>query len=132
MPTFNKAILVGNLAAEPDVRPTQTNKTYGSFPLATNRSWVDKDGNKQTDVDFHRITCWNNLAKQAAKHLKKGMLVLIEGRINNRTYKLPDGKTAYITEVIAENFQILDWKDQLQQQHKKGKQRKVAAAGTVG
>lgn len=135
MPSFNKTVLIGNLAADPETRDTKNKKAYTSFALATNRIWLDKKGQKQTDVDFHRIVSWNKTALIAGKHLKKGMLVVVDGRINNRIYELEDGKKGYITEITADSVQILDWKDKQSaqnKQHKSSRRSKVAQPVAVG
>jgi single-strand DNA-binding protein len=103
---LNKAILIGNLTKDPEARTTPSGHSVASFSLATNRSWTDQSGQKQTKAEFHNIVAWGKLADICAQYLKKGALVMIEGRIENRSWDAPDGTKKYRTEIIAENMQM--------------------------
>ncbi|PIQ79832.1 single-stranded DNA-binding protein [Candidatus Peregrinibacteria bacterium CG11_big_fil_rev_8_21_14_0_20_41_10] len=110
MRSYNKSILIGNLAADPELRHTKNGKEVTTFPLATNRTWQDTNGEKQSNVDFHRIVCWGNLAIIADQHLAKGTAIAVDGRLSNRVYENAKSEKVYLTEIIADNLNILNWK----------------------
>ena len=103
---FNKAILVGRVASDPDSRTTPSGQKVCSFRLATNRVWTDRSGSKQTKTEFHNIVLWRRLAEIASQYLAKGSLVLIDGRIQNRSWDDKAGNKKYITEIIGERMQL--------------------------
>lgn len=110
MRSYNKVILIGNLAANPELRQTTNGTDVTTFPLAINRNWTDKNGAKQEEVDYHRVVCWGPLGKIAKEHLVKGSAALIEGRLSNRIYDNAKGQKVFITEIVADNLNILNWK----------------------
>lgn len=103
---LNKAFILGRLTSDPDSRVLPSGQPVTNFSLATNRVWNDQAGNKQEDVQFHNIVIFGRLAEIAARYLAKGRLVLIEGRIQNRSWEGKDGNRRYRTEIIAENLQL--------------------------
>lgn len=103
---LNKAILIGNLTRDPEIKTTPSGQQVASFGIATNRTWNDQSGQKQTAVEFHNIVAWRRLAEICAQYLKKGSLVMIEGRIQTRSWQGQDGTTKYRTEIVAENMQM--------------------------
>ena len=104
---FNKAIIVGNLTQDPEVRTIPSGDKVANFSVATNRMWTDKTtGEKQQRAEFHNIVLWRRLAEIAEQYLNKGSLVLIEGRIETRKWEDKDGNTRYKTEIIGENMQM--------------------------
>ena len=106
--TVNKVILIGRLGADPEVRYTPGGATVANFNLATNRVWKDKEGNSKEDTTWHRVVVWNKLADIAKEYVKKGNRVYIEGRIQNRSWEDQNGQTRYITEVVANQLQMLE------------------------
>lgn len=107
----NKVILVGNLGKDPVIKRFSETNAIAEFSLATSERYRDKEGNLQTNTDWHNIKVTSpRLAEVAEKYLKKGMRVYVEGKIKTRDYE-KDGQKRYITEIIAENFQMLDRKD---------------------
>lgn len=98
---MNKAILVGRLAQDPEVRYTQSGKAVASFNLAVNR-YGQKDS-----ADFIPIVAWEKLAEVIGNNLKKGGQVLVEGRMQVRSYETQDGQKRYVTEVIAQNIEFM-------------------------
>lgn len=107
----NKVILIGNLGKDPNIKRFSETNAIAEFSLATSERYRDKEGNLQTITDWHNIKISNpRLAEVAEKYLKKGMRVYVEGKIKTRDYE-KDGQKRYITEIIAENFQMLDKKD---------------------
>jgi len=103
---FNRAIIIGNLVADPEMRTTPSGQHVCSLRVATNRMWTDKDGAKQQKTEFHSVVLWRRLAEIASQYLKKGNLVLIEGRLETRSWDDPSGNKRYRTEIIAENMQM--------------------------
>jgi len=104
---LNKVILVGRLTQNPEIRTTPSGQTICNFGLATNRVWIDRETNqKQEKTEFHNIVLWRRLADIASQYLKKGDLVLIEGRIETRSWQDTTGSKKYRTEIIAENIQL--------------------------
>lgn len=102
----NKAILVGRLTRDPDVRTTSSGQTVTSISLATNLSWKDKSGQKQNKTEFHNIVLWRRLGEIAGQYLQKGQEVYIEGRLETRKYIGKDGIERRSTEIVAENMQL--------------------------
>lgn len=102
----NKAILIGNLGRDPIVRHTANGIPVATFSLATSESYKDESGERIEKTEWHNIVLWRGLAEVAEKYLKKGMKVYIEGKITTREYE-QDGVKKYITEIVANNMQIL-------------------------
>lgn len=103
---FNKAIVIGNLTRDPEMRTIPSGQTVCNFSMATNRTWTDQSGVKQTAVEYHNIVAWRKLAEIIGQYLKKGSLVMIEGRLQTRTWQAQDGTNRYRTEIVAENMQM--------------------------
>ena len=106
---LNKAMIIGRLTRDPEVRTTPTGQTVASFSLATNFVWTDQQGQKQEKVEFHNIVAWRRLADIIGQYLKKGAKVYIEGRLQTRDWVgQQDNIKRYRTEIIAENMIMLD------------------------
>jgi len=104
---FNKAIILGNVTQDLEVRTTPSGDKVANFSVATNRMWTDKaTGEKQQRTQFHNVVLWRRLAEIAEQYLNKGSLVMIEGRIETRSWEGQDGVTKYRTEIIGENMQL--------------------------
>lgn len=104
---FNKVVLAGNLTSDPEMRKTPSGQPVCSFTLATNRYWTDKDsGEKKQKTEYHNIVAWRRLAEIASQYLSKGSLVLIEGRLQTRSWEDPSGDTRSKTEVVARRMQM--------------------------
>ena len=104
---YNKAIIVGRVTQDPEVRTTPGGQQVSSFSIATNRYWNDQSGQRQNKAEFHNIVAWGRLAEIAGQFLKKGSYVLIEGRIETRNWEDKNsGQRRYRTEIIAENLQL--------------------------
>ena len=103
---LNKAIVVGNLARDPELRSLPSGVKVTSFSLATNRVWKDKNGAKQEDTQFHNIVVFAQQAEIVAQYLKKGQTALVEGRIQNRSWDAPDGAKKYRSEIVADRVQF--------------------------
>jgi single-strand DNA-binding protein len=106
---LNKAMLIGNLTADPEVRTTPSGQNVASFSLATNFVWKDQQGQKQTKAEFHNIVAWGKLADIISQYLKKGAKVYIEGRLQTQSWVgQQDNIKRYKTEINAENMIMLD------------------------
>ena len=103
---LNKVIIIGRLTVDPQLRTTTSGKSVTSFGVATNRFWTDASGNKQEETEFHNIVVWGRQAEIVNQYLKKGSLVMIEGRLRTRTWQGNDGQNKRTTEVIAERIQF--------------------------
>lgn len=103
---LNKALLIGNLTRDPELKALPSGIQVASFSCATNRVWKDKNGAKQESVDYHNIVVFGRQAEIAAQYLKKGSNVYVEGRMQTRSWDAPDGTKKYRTEVIADRIQF--------------------------
>ena len=105
---FNKAILIGRLGRDPEVRYTTSGTAVADFSVATNEVWTDQSGERQERTEWHRIVVWRRLAEICEKYLRKGSLVMIEGRIQTREWEDRDGNRRRTTEIIALGMKMLD------------------------
>lgn len=104
---LNKAIIVGRVTQDPQLRTTPSGQPVCNFSIATNRTWTDSETKeKQEKAEFHNIVAWRRLAEIANQFLKKGSLVMIEGRIETRSWDDQSGNKKYRTEIVAENMQL--------------------------
>ncbi|MFA6992381.1 MAG: single-stranded DNA-binding protein [Candidatus Gracilibacteria bacterium] len=106
--SLNRAQLIGNLTRDPEVRQIPGGQTVATFGLATNFTWTDSSGQKQTKAEFHNIVAWRRLAEICSQYLKKGAKVFVEGRIQTRDWEGEDGTKRYRTEIVADNMIMLD------------------------
>lgn len=104
----NRAFLIGRLGRDPELRYTAAGKPVATFSIATDERYVDSEGNRQTNTEWHRIVVWSRLAEICGQYLRKGKLVFIEGRIQTREWDDRDGNKRYTTEIVAQNMQMLD------------------------
>ena len=104
---FNRAIIMGNVARDPEIRYTATQKAVASFSVAVNRSWKDANGELREEVAFIPVVVWGKPAETCERYMKKGAGVLVEGRINTRSYESKTGEKRYVTEIVADNFQFV-------------------------
>jgi single-strand DNA-binding protein len=112
MAGVNKVILIGNLGKEPESKTLDGGNTVTNFSLATSESYKDKKGEKVDKTEWHNIAVWGKLAEVAAKYLKKGSSVYVEGKIQTRTWDDKDGNKRYSTDIIANNFTMLGGKSE--------------------
>ncbi len=108
--TVNKAILIGRLGADPELKYTPSGAAVVNFNIATDESWTDTSGVKQERTEWHRIVAWRKLAEICGEYLKKGSRVYIEGQLQTRSWEGQDGVKRYTTEIVARNMQMLDAK----------------------
>jgi len=103
---LNKVFLIGNLTRDPEVRSLPSGQQVTSFGLATNRFYTDKAGQKQKQAEFHNIVLFGRLAEIASQYLTKGAMVMIEGRLQTRSWKDAGGQTKYRTEIVGQSMQL--------------------------
>ncbi|MBI4647824.1 MAG: single-stranded DNA-binding protein [Bacteroidia bacterium] len=105
--SVNKAILIGNVGKDPEVRYLENGVAVANFSLATSEVYKNKAGEKITTTEWHNIVLWNRLAETAEKFVKKGTPLFIEGRIRTRQWEDKDGNKRYTTEIVGDNMQLL-------------------------
>lgn len=111
MLNLNRAMVIGNLTKDPEMRYTPNGAAVTSFTVATNRRWTGQDGNPGEEVEYHDITAWGKLAETASQILKKGAPAYVEGRLRTRSWEGQDGVKRYKTEIVAENLIALSPKN---------------------
>src|SRR6266511_3645934 len=97
---INKVILLGRATRDAELRSTTGGKPVSNIRLATNRIVRDKDGERAERPQYHTVICWDRLAEQTGKHVTRGRLVYVEGRLESRTFTDKDGKQREVTEVV--------------------------------
>ncbi|MEX0930316.1 MAG: single-stranded DNA-binding protein [Candidatus Paceibacterota bacterium] len=103
---LNKAIIIGNLTQDPELKSLPSGVQVTNFSLATNRVYNDRDGNKQESSEFHNIVVFGRQAETSAQYLKKGQQALVEGRLQTRSWEDQSGVKKYRTEIIADRVQF--------------------------
>ena len=106
--SLNKVLLIGNLGRDPEVRETPSGRTVAQFPLATHRTWLDTQGERQQHTDWHTIVVWGQQAAACGHYLTIGRLVSVEGEIRSHSYDTPDGEKRFSVEILARRVQFLD------------------------
>ena len=108
MAGVNKAIIVGNLGRDPEMRATQSGSQVANFSVATSRAYNDRDGNRQEETEWHRVVAFGRLAEICGQYLQKGKQVYIEGRLQTRSWEDKEtGQKKYMTEIVAQEMQML-------------------------
>lgn len=107
MSGINKAILVGRLGNNPEIRYTPSGAAVSNFNIATSEVFKDKSGQKQERTEWHRIVVWGKMAETCAEYLTKGRQVYIEGRLQTRSWDDKEGRKRYTTEIVATTVQFL-------------------------
>lgn len=110
--SLNKAILIGNVGSDPEIRSVGTGSRVATFSLATGRTWNDQSGNKQEKTEWHRCVVWNNnrasgLVDVVEKYVKKGEKIYVEGEIEYRQWQDKEGQTRYTTEIKVRELMLL-------------------------
>jgi single-strand DNA-binding protein len=103
---LNKAIVIGNLTRDPELRSLPSGIKVCSFSLATNRVWKDKNGAKQEAADYHNVVVFGRQAETVAQYMKKGNSMLVEGRMQTRSWDDKEGNKKYRTEIVADRTQF--------------------------
>lgn len=104
MISLNKAMVIGNLTRDPELRHIPSGQAVSNFSVATNRRWKNQDGTLQDETQYHDIVVWGKLAEVITQILKKGNKVFVEGRLQTRQWDAPDGAKMRRTEIVMENF----------------------------
>ncbi len=105
--SVNKAILIGRLGKDPELRYTPSGKAVTTFSLATSERWTGQDGQKNESTTWHNIVVWGKPAEIIKEYMAKGREIYLEGRIANRSYDDKEGNKKYISEVVVQNFQFI-------------------------
>lgn len=103
---LNKVLIVGRMTAAPELRKTPGGFSVTSFGVATNRVSKDKNGNRREETEFHNVVAWGRQAEVASQFLTKGALVLIEGRLQTRSWEDKQGVNRKTTEIVCERLQL--------------------------
>ena len=108
---MNKVILIGNVGKDAEIRTIDNgNTTVVSFPLATSERYRDRNGEVKENTDWHDITVWRKTAETIGKYIKKGTMVMVEGKLKKRSWTDRDGNKRYSTEVVADRIELLSKK----------------------
>jgi len=107
----NKVQLIGNLGNAPEVKTLEGGKKVARFSMATNETYRDRAGRKETETTWHNVVAWGKVAELAEKYLTKGKEIAIEGKLVNRTYNDKDGNKRYITEIVANELLLIGEKE---------------------
>lgn len=105
---LNKAMIIGNLTRDPEMRNTPSGAQVASFSVATSLVWTDQSGQQQKKTEFHNIVAWRKLAEICGQYLRKGSKVYVEGRLQTTEWTGQDGIKRYRTEIVLENMIMLD------------------------
>ncbi len=131
MAGVNKVILVGNLGKDPEVRHLENGAAVANFSIATSESYKDKNGERQTQTEWHNIVLWRGLAEIAEKYLRKGNQVYIEGKLRTRSWDDKDGVTRYTTEVVGDQMTMLGSKSDNAQSNENNQRQADNATDTA-
>jgi len=114
---LNRVTFIGNLGRDPELRKLESGVSVATFSIATNENYKDKEGNWQTNTEWHNIVCWRGLADMVEARYKKGNLVYVEGKLTHRKYKDKEGNDRYTTEVVANTCRLLEKRDAAQREN---------------
>ncbi len=103
---FNKAIIIGNVTRDPEMKALPSGAKVTQLSIATNRVWKDANGAKKEQTDFHNVVVFGRQAETVAQYIKKGSSLMVEGRIQTRSWDDKDGKKNYRTEIVADRVQF--------------------------
>jgi single-strand DNA-binding protein len=103
---FNRAIVIGNLTRDPEMRSLPSGIQVATLSVATNRTWKDKNGAKQESTDYHNVVVFGRQAETTSQYLRKGASLLVEGRMQTRSWDGTDGQKKYRTEIVADRIQF--------------------------
>lgn len=105
---LNRAMIIGNLTRDPELRTTPNGQNVCNFDVATSSQWTDSAGQKQERTEYHHIVAWGKLAEICSQYLGKGRKVYVEGRLQTREWDAQDGSKRNRTEIVAESMIMLD------------------------
>lgn len=107
---LNKAMIIGRLGREPELKYTQSGMPVTTLNIATDESYLDRDGNRVEKTEWHKVTVFQRAAENCSQYLSKGSLVYVEGRIQTRKWQDQQGQDRYSTEIVASTVRFLDKK----------------------
>lgn len=125
--SLNKAQLIGNLGADPEIRSTTNGTRVATLSIATSRRWNNAQGQQQEKTEWHRVICWDKLADICERYLKRGDRIYVEGSIEYRQWEGQDGQTKYTTEIRARELIMLGGRDGGDAQRSQGSRSSAAA-----
>lgn len=126
MASVNKAIVLGTLGRDPEVRYTPAGTAVCNLSVASNRSWKNKEsGERMEETEWHRVVLYDRLAEIAGEYAKKGKPLYIEGRLKTRKWQDKDGKDVYTTEIVAEQLQLLGSRDDVPTNERQSRDHKA-------
>lgn len=103
---LNKVYLIGRLTQDPETRSTTSGQSVTTLKMATNRVWKDPSGGRKDATEYHTVIAWSRLGEIASQYLRKGGLIMIEGRLQTRNWVGKDNVKRYVTEIVAESLQM--------------------------
>jgi single-strand DNA-binding protein len=103
---FNQAVVIGNLTRDPELKSLPSGIKVATFTIATNRTWKNPQGEKETATDYHNVVAFGNQGETIARFMKKGNIMMISGRMQTRSWDGPDGTKRYRTEIVTDGFQF--------------------------
>ncbi len=127
--SLNKALLLGNVGKDPEVRYTASGRAVATFSLATSQRWKDQDGNDQEKTEWHRIVAWGRLGEICGEFLSKGKQVYVEGRIQTREWEDQDGNKRVTVEIVANDIILLGGMGGQGRPHEEGARKTAPTAG---
>ncbi|WP_330962066.1 single-stranded DNA-binding protein [Pasteurella multocida] len=133
MAGVNKVIIVGNLGNDPEIRTMPNGEAVANISVATSESWIDKNTNERREVtEWHRIVFYRRQAEVAGEYLRKGSKVYVEGRLKTRKWQDQNGQDRYTTEIQGDVLQMLDSRQDSQQQQAQAPQNNAYANAKSG
>lgn len=130
--TVNKAILIGNLGQDPELRTTGGGTPVATLRIATSERRKDRDGNWTDHTEWHSVVCFGRTAENAGRYLAKGRQVHVEGRIQTRKWQDRDGRDRYTTEIVADQLRFLGGRDGGAQDGQRGQRDTYTASYEPG
>ena len=132
MKSVNKVILLGNVTRDPELKATANGQSVATFGLATNRTWKDQAGEKQSLAEYHNLVAWGGLAEFCSQNVRKGKPLYIEGYLKTRSWDGPEGSKIFRTEIVVENLVLLGPRDGTDAHHVDVHQEHPAEMATAG
>ena len=115
--SYNRAIIIGRLGQDPELRYTQGGTPVANMSLATDESYTDRDGNRQKQTEWHKVVVWNKQAQTVSNYLAKGRMALVEGRLQTQKWQDNQGQNRYTTQIRADRVVFMDGSGQNQSQN---------------
>lgn len=129
--SVNRVYLIGNVGRDPEVRYLESGTAVSKFSLATSETYKNRNGEKITNTEWHNIVLWRGLAEMSEKYITKGMQIFVEGKITTRTWDDKEGNKRYTTEIIGDNVQMLNRKNEHPNEYNEVKTKVTDVTETV-